>query len=174
MAVVELESAPITNLEATPLTKVNVNLMGGVLRESAAYITTNADDSIGSVYKMVRIPSNARVSQVLASHDVGSATAGKADIGLYDTLENGDAVVDVDFFASAWDFNDAGDTSNLDLTHEAAANESFLVNETEQRIWEILGLSEDPGKEYDVCFTLTEAIATAACVLGLKVRYVTD
>jgi len=174
MAEVHINSDQITDLENTPVTKVNVNVAGGVLREATGHLTTNSDDSIGSTYRLCRVPSHARVSQVIGMHDVGSATAGAGDIGLYDTAENGDAVVDADFFASAWDFNAAGDTGFVDLTHEAAAGASYLVNESDQRIWEILGLDEDPGKDYDVAITLTEAVATAACVVGVKVRYVTD
>jgi hypothetical protein len=107
----------------------------------------------------------------LGSADIGSASAGIADVGLYQTDENGGAVVDADFFASAWDFSNA-DVSNVQLTHEAAAGASFLVNEMEQRVWEVLGLSADPNIYYDVVLTLTEAVATGAAVVGLRVRYV--
>lgn len=171
MAQVELKSASITSLEATPVARVNSNVQGGTLREAVAKITTNSDDSIGSIYRMVRVPSTARVSQVIGMADIGSAGAGIANVGLYQTTENGGAVVDADFFASAWDFSNA-DVGFIDLTHEAAANESFLVNEIEDRIWEILGLDEDPNIEYDVALTLTEAVTTGAAVVGLKVRYV--
>lgn len=173
MAEVHLNSAPVTDLEASPVVKQNSNTMGGVLREAVGFVTTNSDDSIGSTYRLCRVPSSARISEVIGMADVGSAGAGIANVGLYQTLENGDAVVDADFFASAWDFSNA-DEKGIRLAHEAAAGSSYLVNECEKRIWENLGLSEDPNIEYDVTLTLTEAVTTGAAVVGIKVQYVLD
>jgi hypothetical protein len=171
-AVVNLLSQPVTDLDATPIVKQVPSVIGGVIREAVGFVTTNSDDSIGSTYRICRVPSNARITQILGSQDVGSASAGIADVGVYQTAANGGAVVDADFFASAWDFNVLGDCHNVDITHEAGAG--FLVNEDEKYLWEALGLSTDSNREYDIVLTLTEAIATGATVVGLKVRYVLD
>lgn len=167
MADVTLKSNAVTDLDADPLVKVNSQIAGGVLREAVGFVTTNSDDSIGSEYRICRVPSRARISEILGYSDIGSATAGIADVGVY--LADGGAVKDADHFASAWDFSNA-DSQGVQLVNEAQAGN--LVNEMEKQLWETLGETSDPNVEYDITLTLTEAVATAAAVVGLKVRYV--
>jgi len=169
MASVALKSTAITNLDATPVVKVNNQLAGGVVREAVGLITTNSDDSIGSTYRFCRIPGRARISEILGYADVGSAGAGIGDIGVYQTAANGGAVVDADFFASAWDFSNA-DANSVALEHEAGAG--HLVNEIEQPLWQALEVAANPDLDYDIVMTLTEAVTTGAAEIGLRVRYV--
>jgi len=138
---------------------------GGVLKEMVGTLETNADDSSASVYRMVQVPSNCRVSQVLLyTDDLG--TTGTMDIGIYQTTQNGGAEVDADHFASAVDVNAAA-LNAVDVTHESGV---FGLEDAEKPLWEALGLSSDPGIMYDVCVTLRAAI-TAAGTVTLKARY---
>lgn len=172
MGVVNTLSQVLTDMDATPIVKQHAYKHYGVVRESSAFVTTGADDSIGSEYRFVRIPSHARVTAVLGSLDENSSSAGAGDVGVWQTTENGSAVVDTDFFASAWDFNVLGDAYNVDLVNEAGAGN--LVAEQNMQLWEALGLSADPQIDYDIVLELTEAIAGGACILGLKVQYIVD
>ena len=81
MAVNPTSSASITNMDASPSVKVSALQDHGVLRECVGTLQATSGDSTGSIYRFCRIPSRARVSQVLISFD-GAATPGAADIGL--------------------------------------------------------------------------------------------
>jgi hypothetical protein len=82
----------------------------------------------------------------------GAITSAAANIGLYTV--NGGAVVNAALFAAAQSLAAAQNTG-LELVHSVTT----LAN-AEKRVWELLGLSADPGLEYDVTLTLTAA-ATA-------------
>ena len=87
------------------------------LIEAVGYVANAADDSGTSIHRFCRVPSNARISQILFS--TGDATtAGALDIGIYQTAENGGAVVDADLFASAVDLT-GGPFYNVDETYES-------------------------------------------------------
>lgn len=166
MAVVAYKSASITNRDAVPSVKNNSQVDGGVLQSAIATIETVNGDSIGSTYDMVQVPSNAVIKQVLLySDDIGTTTI--ADFGIYQTTENGGAVVDADFFASAVSLKD-GALNGTDITHESAV---FGLEDAEKPLWQALGLTSDPCRMYDIVATLTAA-ADAAGTITLKVSYV--
>jgi hypothetical protein len=169
-AVVALKSTAITNRDATPTVQNSANLSRGVLREDQGFAVIGNGDSVGSTYRLFECRSNDRVSEIVFwAPDIGTTTAG--DVGLYDITENGatGAVVDADFFASAQALN-AGPYNNVDLTFEAGAAGGLITN-GEKRIWEMLGLTADPNKKYDVVLTLTGAADAAGTAL-FRMRYV--
>ena len=155
MAVVNIKSTAITNATASPSVPNSANIQNGNLRESQALAVITSSDSIGSTFRLFRLRSSDRVSRILVySPDIGTTTAG--DLGLYDKNDvNAGAVVDVDFFASALSLN-SGALNGVDITFESGAAGGLITN-AEKRVWEALGLSADPFKEYDVTLTLTGA-----------------
>ena len=164
MAVENLLSGGITNRDATPRVKNN-SLIEGRMRAAAGTVEVSASASISSTYRFFQIPSNCRVDQILLySDDLG--TTGLTDIGIYQTTENGGAVVDADFFASAVDVKTAA-LNGSDVTHESGA---YDIDDVEKPLWQALGLSADPCRAYDVVATLTEA-ASAGGTMSLKCRY---
>lgn len=165
MAVVTVKSTAITNRDATPAVPNNAHIQHGGLKECVATYEVATGDSSTSKYRMMQVPSNARISQLLlVTDDMGTATA--ADFGIYDTTENGGSVVDADFFSAAVSLN-GGALSDSDITHGNA----FGKEDAEKPLWEALGLTSDPKKYYDVVATLT-ADADAGGTLTLKLRYV--
>lgn len=171
MAVVTTKSTAVTNGDAFPQTLTPQKIDGGRLRERIGFVEATATDSIGSVYRLMRIKSGDRVSRLLLSCDAITTAAG--NIGIYDiTAVNAGAVVDADFFASAQDLSAA--LVNVDVTHEADAADAgtgFGLADIEKPLWQALGLATDPGKQYDVAVTLTAA-ATGAGTVGLKLQYI--
>ncbi len=164
MATENLLSQPITNRDSIPAVKNNAHIDNN-LKEVIGRILAGTGD-LGSTYRFGQIPSNARVSQLLLySADMG--TTGLADFGLYQTTENGSAVVDADFFASAVDMKAAA-LNGVDITHESGI---FSLANAEKQLWEALGLAADPCIFYDVVATTTEAFQAAGNVV-LKIRYV--
>jgi hypothetical protein len=162
-AVVNLKSTAITNATATPMVPNSANIANGNLRESQGFAVIANGDSATSTYRLGRIRSGDRMSEIkVYSPDIGTTTAG--DLGLYDKSDvNAGAVVDVDFFASALSLS-GGALNGVDITFEAAAAGGLITN-GEKRIWEALGLSADPHNEYDVVLTLTGAADAAGTAL---------
>jgi hypothetical protein len=130
----------------------------------AATLETFALDDIGSRYRFMSIPSNARVAQVLLSCDNLGAT-GAIDIGIYQTTENGGAVVDADHFASAVLVTSV--RQNLDVTFESGV---YDLAKIEQPLWQVLGLTADPKRDYDIVATATAATVSAGTIT-LQVSY---
>ena len=164
MAVVNTKASAITAGD-TAGTLAKKSLQGGVLKESNGIVAVANGDSIASTLRLARVPSNARISRVLLN--CTAITSAAADIGIYETAANGGAVVDADLFASAQSIATAI-VNNTDVTYESGI---ITAANYEQPLWALLGLTADPGKQYDVVATLTAA-ATAAGTLGLKVQYV--
>jgi len=154
MATEALKSTAITNRDATPRALTNSNISGAHLKEAIGHVVSTSGNDIDSVYRFAQIPSNARISQILLyCDDLGSTTI--ADFGLHDTTDNGGAVVDRDFFASAVSLKD-GALNGTDITYEAASSASD-ISLGEQMVWQNFGLSADPKKMYDVTAMLTAA-----------------
>lgn len=159
MAVVNTKSTVITNSDATPPT-LNDAVLNGRARHVAAAVEVSAADDDTSVYRMFRVHSSERVERLEVLND--AITSGTDyDLGLYRTAADGGAVVDADLFASAVTMASAR-IPPLDLTFEA-----LDVAKIEKPIWELLGLSADPGVFYDVCFT-GNTVGTAAGTISLR------
>jgi hypothetical protein len=168
MAQVDRNSNVIANAVATPKT-VNNPAVGGAaqMMEAAGLVTCAADDSANSIHRFLRVPSNARVSQLLFS--TGDATtAGAINVGVYQTAENGGAVVDADLFASAVDLT-GGPFSNVDITYESG---EYTYAESVMPLWQVLGLSADPCRDYDIASTISTTYNGAGTTQVLKCRYV--
>jgi len=166
MAVVALLSAAITNRDASPRVANDSILEGGMVRQAGGFMETALNDSVGSTYRFCQVPSNAKILSVLLWADA-AGSAGDMDLGIYQTTDNGGAVVDADHFASAVDVNAAA-LAGVDVTHESGV---FGVEDSDKALWKALGLSVDSRRMYDVVGTLTEAIATTAQTLAVKVLY---
>jgi hypothetical protein len=168
MAQVNRNSNVIANAVATPRVP-NQPAIGGAaqMMEVAGLVTCAADDAQNSIHRFVRVPSNARISQLLFS-TADAATAGAINLGVYQTSENGGAVVDADLFASAIDLS-GGPMLNLDCTYESG---EYTYAESVKPLWEVLGLSADPCCDYDIAATISTTYNGAGTTQVLKVRYV--
>jgi hypothetical protein len=164
MAVVTTKSGQITNRDASPKVLNNSGIEKGDMQSSIGTLESVSGDSIGSKYIMCQIPSNAYVRDVFLSCDGGNTT-GAADIGIYQTTENGGAVVDADFFASAQVLTSA--LARSSVVHESGV---YGIEDIEKPLWEALGLSEDSHRMYDVALTLTAA-SDAADSISLDVQF---
>ena len=168
MAVTNRNSNTIANTVATPRVANSPGVGGaGMVRAVSGYVANAADDSATSIQRFVRVPSNARILQVLLSTGDAS-TAGAADVGVYQTSENGGAVVDADLFASAFALTN-GPYDNYGLTYESG---EYTLAESITPLWQALGLSADPVREYDIASTITTTYSGAAVGQLLTVLYV--
>jgi hypothetical protein len=171
MAVVLLKGNIVTNADGTTPPQVlnQARAAAARLKESVDTIEITNGDSIASIYRMARVHSSWRISQIVKYSD--AITSAAADVGLYDIAANGGAVVDVDFFGSAVSLASL-DLVGTDVTHEAGGTgvQFGEIANIRKALWEVLGLTQDPNKYYDLAFTLTAA-ATASGTLSVAVRY---
>lgn len=169
MAVEHIKSGAITNATSTPRVANNSLEAGGAVRAAAGVCAAAASTSIGSTYRFCRVPSSARVHRVIFASGASGAT-GQVDVGLYQTADNGGAVVDADFFASAVDPG-GGAIAPTDITHESGDAGANLISRAAMPLWQALGLSADPHIEYDIVATVVEA-GDGAFSMALKAEYV--
>lgn len=131
-------------------------------KEGIVAVTTN--DSTTSQYRFCRVNSGDSPKQILLGSDaLGGSCAVK--LGLYE--------VDSTTAAESTTANEALFASSVSLVSAVVPTDerfnALAGNTMGQRIWELLGLSSDPVKEYDLCATLT---AVAASNGDLSFRYV--
>jgi hypothetical protein len=164
MAVANTKSNYITNADATPPVLTNAIESGARIHGAAGTVETLAADDASSVYRLVRVPSNCRIESIkLASDAITGATA--SDVGIYQTAANGGAVVDADFFATDVDLS-TGAVAFTEVLLEATATD---IAKCDMPLWELLGLSSDPGIQYDIAVTVNDV--TAAGTISMKVLY---
>lgn len=162
MAVVNTKSTAVGNSDATPVVATNRILTRGTVYSAVGVIAKAASDNDTSVFRAVRVPSNARIIDIVRANT--AITAGTSyQIGVYQTAANGGAAVSAGLFAATQDLSTAS-------TGTSSRYLASAVTTGEQRLWELLGLTADPQRDYDICFTGVTA-GTGAGTLLLDVRY---
>lgn len=164
MAVVNTKATAVTNADAAPNVPTSTKIAGGRIKSNVGVVAVANGDSIGSVLRTARVHSSWRIRRVLLSSD--AITTAVADIGLVETAANGGAAADADLFGSAVALTAA--QSNVDVTRESGV---YTVANAEKQVWQLLGLTADPNKFYDVAGTLTAA-ATGPGSVAIDVEYV--
>ena len=162
-----LKGTAITNREAAPRVLNNPGLGEGA-QEMVAFgylASVTASLSVGSIIRLVSVPSNAVVTGLWLTNV--AQTAGAADFGLYRTNGDGGAVVDADFFGSAVAIS--GAVNNTSILTESAVN---TIAKQGQRIWEAAGMSADPKAMLDIAATITTNVTTGTGAIALRVSYV--
>lgn len=176
MAVENLKSASITNLDASPPV---ANTAGegapAFTYRNFDFITVDAAASVTSTYRILRVPSTAKLKSVnLESEAMG---AGAFDISVYysDSPWEGDAAkpsgvvptTGSQFFAAS--FSCASAVAPTNIINNAGNNPMSNRNKP---LWAALGLTSDPGGAFDLVAVVdTTAVTTGAARLGLYAEY---
>lgn len=166
MGVANTKSTAVTNADTSqPHTQSPSYIEKGAVLVSVGTVEVAAADDNGSVYRLARVPSSARVHRIdIVSDAIAAGTV--YDVGVYKTAQNaGGVVVDADLFAANLDLS-AGNTVPVDITFAARD-----IADIEKRVWELLGLSADPHIEYDICLT-GDTVGTGAGTISLRVEFV--
>jgi len=165
MAVVNTKSTIVTNADAAPVDLTPAYVSHGRLRSQVAKVEVAVADDNASVFRLFRVWSGWRIEKIeIGSDALGTAAA--YEVGVYQTAENGGAVVDADEFASAVSL--VGATVMTDVTYEAVATE---IDKIEQPLWERIGLTADSKRWYDIALTATTAGDAAGTIAG-RITYV--
>jgi hypothetical protein len=188
MAVVTTKSLSIVNADATPIVATSIGEGApGFLKSVNDSLTAVVGDSIASLYKVVRIPTNAKIKQVLLNYPTAS-TAGAADIDVFfsDSATDGTqpslaggvvqitGPVDNKLFGAAVTLT--GVFTQKDVTFQNPT--VFLLNHMNLPLWQVLvnigatQFSADPGGYFDIGLKLTTALTVTAGLVGMQVTYV--
>lgn len=167
-AVVNTKSTIVTNADSTPRLESKLWYDGARVYESVATLEMLAADDDNSIYRFFRVRSNWRITSLEFANDVVTGNSAN-DIGLYDTVDNGAAVVAScgQLWASAVDFTSAH--AFTDYTYEATATN---IDKVDKQIWELAGLTTDPGKEYDICIKATTACTGTSGTVSARMKYI--
>lgn len=168
MAQVDRNSNTIANNVATPrVLNSPQNGGAGIVRCVTGLVTPAADDSANSIHRFVRVPSNARIFAIDFS-SADATTAGAFNLGLYQTAENGGAVVDADLFASAFALTN-GPYERQSLLYESG---ELTYAESIVPLWSAIGLTRDSNRDYDIAATISTTYNGAGTAQLLTVMYV--
>lgn len=169
-----LKSTPITNLDASPVV-ANTSGEGaaGRIHAVGAFVTVSASMAALSTYRLVRLPSNCKVKQVLFESEAQGA--GKFQIGVYpsDSTTDGtnaaapNTATSVKLFAD--DIDCASAVAQSDKTNSGG---SYTLDKRNQPLWQAAGLSADPGGFLDIVATVhTTDVTTGTGKLGVCVYF---
>lgn len=124
---------------------------------------------LGPVYGRLQSEFMQPLSELTMFND--AITSGSAfDLGLYDIAANGAAAVDDNAYADAVTLVSASLTG-VQLLFEGGSAKG--VEDIEQFVWQDAGLTADPNKWYDLCFT-GDTPGSGAGTVSLRVRYVAN
>lgn len=175
MAVDHVKSASLTNLDANPIV---ANTMGegagAVLKDVTGIATGVASSSIDATYQMVRVPSNAKIKRIF--FQTQTQTAGVTDVGVYYATDGLGgrplsllvaAAIDRVFFATSISLTT---TTVQDVTCNPITS-TYTPAKRNQPLWQALGLTSDPGGNFDIVLSLTTAITTGTGIMVMNVQY---
>ena len=157
MAVVTVRSQLITNIVNSPPIQNPVTQENARKRASAAVVTLNTTDSVGSIYKLARVMSHWRMINLRLFN--AALTAGNASIGLYRTDADGGAAVAVACY---------GNAVSLAAANLTGIEQAYAVRTLDKMVslvWQDAGTyALDPKLALDLCLTLTTAVTVAGLV----------
>lgn len=185
MAVVTTKSPSLINLDGSPLITANTTGEGGqgmrrVANDSLAVAST---DSIGSIYRLVRLPTNAKVKQVLLDSTGNTTATADFDVAFSDSTSDGTqqslagGIVQIAGPADNKLFKAAQSIaaqSRIDITFLGG---TFLFAHQNIPLWAVLvaiGATQfvsDPGGFFDIVAKVVVA-PTVAGTLNLEVDFV--
>lgn len=191
MAVEHVKSTPITNLDASPVVPQTTGQGAGAMVKSIeGVVTVPASADIDSTLQVVRVKSDAIIKEILVDA-AAFTTSGQFDVGVYYATDGSNQLskssllaadaIDQDFFTITP--LDGGESNGLfavlvpgggfRITNATVAQDNNTVwaaADVHLPLWEALGLASDPGGNFDICLTLTEANGAATAVVSLQVK----
>lgn len=161
----DIDSTLISNRAATPRVANEPYNDARIKTTGVGIVEVTTSTDAADEIRFCRVRSNALIKNVLVSSDA-AITSGAMDIGIYRTDDDGGAVVDADFFASALAVGSG-------LTRSSAVHESGIygIEDQDKPLWEALGLSADSQVWYDVVGTVTTEMGAGGTIC-LEVEYV--
>jgi hypothetical protein len=155
----------MTSLVATPSVLAPPGLGGGVRRTWTEHVVPQAADSIGSVYRMARLPSSARImgaSRLI--HTAITTATSTFDIGVYN-------------IPGKTNITDSATGINTGVVASTAGTKALLATTTNagKRLWEFTTATADPKCDLDICLTLASlALVSPSGPVHVEIEYSFD
>lgn len=171
-------SASVLNLDAIPVVRNTAGIGGpGELKgiNDFVAVTTGQLGATTTKLQMVRLPTTVKIKRLRIESDVSLAASTLAvDVGAYysDATNDGTAAANqgksvggaVNQFGAAVSFANAA-PGNIDVTP--------IVQDRNMPLWQFLGLTTDPGGNFDIVIAVhTAATTPAPGSIGCQVDYV--
>lgn len=196
MAVVTTKSPSVINWDASPIfIPTTGEGCEGPLRIITDSVASASGDSIGSIYRCIRIPTNAKIKRVTLSSTtaIGGAGAGDIDVAFSDSLTDGTqqslsqlanpviqltGSVDNKLFGAAASLIGTATPTLQDKTFQGTAPNQLTFAGQNIPLWQVLvslGATQfvtDPGGFFDLVIKLTTAITVAGGAVNLMCEYV--
>lgn len=185
MAVVNTKSTVISNYDAQPRILTSGFLAGANDTVGVGTVTSVATDNIGSTYRFGFIPSGVRIEDIQVQCD--ATTAGVWQLGVYGNTQQGGTVftagVASTFAAGAVPVTNANVIFAVGISTAAAKTvwtsvysptilaAAYTAANVGLRVWELLGLSQDPFYEFHLVLTATTA-PTAVGAISIQWTWV--
>lgn len=183
-----LKSNPIVNLDAFPIV---ANAVGegapGILRTVNGHVASTAGVTTGSTYRLVRIPPDAKVKQVLLNAAAEGATgAVDVDVAFSDSLTDGtqqslnaltNPVIQITGPADNKLFGSAVAITSAQVNVDITFKNTFTTDHQNIPLWQVLvnlgatQFTANPGGFFDILLKTTATMANGGDV-GIEVRYV--
>lgn len=154
MAVVNVKSVQVSNFDAQPRILTNPWIALGSVEAGVGIVACGATDSGGSTYRVGFIRSGDFVNSLQVMNDANAAgTSYKFGVAL-NTQDGGALPVTFadQIFASAVSMVGARSIFT-EILFPSILNAGGLAANTNLRVWELLGLTVDPFKEYHLLMT---------------------
>lgn len=166
MAVVTSYGARImTSLVATPPVLAAPGLGGGVVRKWTEHVVPQAADSIGSIYRMARLPSSARIhgsSRII--HTAITTATSTLDIGVANIPGKSDITNSLTGINTGVVASTAGAKALLATTTNAG-----------KRLWEFTTATVDPKCDLDVVLSVASlALVSPSGPVHVEIDYSFD
>lgn len=176
MTTYNLLSTVISNRDATPKVLTDSYVAGGGLKAAEGYVQTfGLADAAGSTYRMLSIPSNARVESVKIQSDA-LGTGCTLDVGVWWptfipvgaglAASVASTSINTALFAAA--IAASNTNASTDITNQSTTN--TIVNQ-ELPLWQAAGLASDPGIDLDIVVYVHAAVAKQGYI-GIKAVYI--
>jgi hypothetical protein len=160
-------SQNVTDQDATPIAKVNVQKKGGEVRTAQGIIlaANMTGGTTGQWYTFVRVPARARVLGVYLTN--ATSTTGAVKAGLYRPGAAGIAISDA-VFSTVTVLGQANNRANIETVRTPAQRKDTLATAFATAV-STAGATGD--MEYDIALAIVTVIGTPVDVL-LEVDYV--
>tara|TARA_R110000751_G_scaffold51007_5_gene112254 strand:- start:196 stop:696 length:501 start_codon:yes stop_codon:yes gene_type:complete len=160
----DINSSQIAALVASPSKRTDVRNNGGRIRTKGAIIAFDGTQSAADVVRFFRVKSGDVITSLQMS--TVAAITGMTGVSFGVHSINGGAAVDAELF------NNTLNLASLILLEELriGAASDLTIATSEQAVYELLGLAEDPNLEYDVTATLVTA-GSASNTMSLRMTY---
>lgn len=161
LAVVNVKSTFISNADTLPNPIITDRAISrGAVYTVCGFVPIATTDSIGSVYRLARMPASARIISIKAFNT--AIATGVYNCGFYFTQTpqgaNGPVVNSGTEIATGLS-ESSGNIQGFELRYF-----SQPLSSIETYVWGLLGYTIDDGNFYDLCLTTTTAATTAGTV----------